>query len=161
MRFSLSPGKKFISTLVPSGWVLWSRACGSIRLHSPLCSMVPPFLIMPSGQQYPLSFHETKQKKKEKKSFGNQKHYVVPQITADTLPPGSEFTHAYSPLHGFYIQFVRWKVFVKDVFNGVTGVWLIINKADHWDLHWEHCDITGEGLGFLGKEDLIWIWIWI
>lgn len=35
-RFSLSPGKKFISTPVASGWVLWSIGCGSIRLHSPL-----------------------------------------------------------------------------------------------------------------------------
>lgn len=93
MRFSLSSGKKFISTLVPSGWVLWSCGCGSIRLHSALCGTVPPSLIMAPGQQYPLSFRE------KKNSFWNQKHYVVPQITTDSLPPGSEFTHTNPPPH--------------------------------------------------------------
>lgn len=97
MRFSLSPCKKFISTFVLSGWVLWSRGCGSVRLHSPLCGMVPPSLIMPSGQQYPLSFQEKTTKEKENNSFWNQKHYVVPQITTDSLPPGLEFTHTNPP----------------------------------------------------------------
>lgn len=153
---ALSPGKKFISTLVSLGWVLWSRGCVSVRLFSPPCGMA--LQLQPFFPCYALRSTISPQIPWKKNSFWNQIHCVAPQITTNSLSPGSGFT---TPPHSFYIQFVKWEVFVKDVFNGVTGVWQVINKTNHWAQRWERGDIIARELCFLGSEDLIWITIWM
>lgn len=69
MPFALCPGKKFISTLVPSGWVLQSRGCGSVRLHSPLCGVglqpLPPFPYYALGSTISPQLPRKKEEKKQ------------------------------------------------------------------------------------------------